>query len=145
MTSVPSEERAVDDTELGQQPCKKRQFEDQSHYEHHSHECTHIGIEVDLIHDIRTDLIFGKETEGERKDKAVAHGTAQIEHEGSEQKCRPYASLFVLVQGWGDEPPHLEYKIRERHNKSEPERSADMGQELGGNINVDYVNLEVSG
>ena len=124
------QELPVDEAEGGQCLCQNRKFEDKAHDEDHQEEVAHVGVQRYLVDNAAPDLVFRKESECERKDYAVADGTAEIEHRCAEYECRADAFLFPGIQGGADEFPDFINDIGENSHSRQPERCADVCREL---------------
>ena len=143
MPPVFLEERLGDESHLGEKPRQQRQFEDDSHDEYEHQEVAHIGSQRNLIDDRRAELVFREEAEREGENQTVAHGASQEEHARAEDEG-PADVLFLVVEQRGlHEPPDFENQVGEHEHQREPERRADMGQELRGDVDVDDLHMVV--
>ena len=59
------------------------------------------------------DLVFHKETEGERKDDTISHRTAEIEHSRTHYESHPHAAHLLREERRTDELPYLVYQVWE--------------------------------
>ena len=143
MAAVGAEEGLVHQPQLREQPCKQRQFEDDPHDENQHQEIAHVGVQRDLVDDRRAELVLGQETERKGEDQTVPHGAAQKKHNGSAQKGQPHAAPLVLEERRLHEAPHFEDQVGEHQHQREPERRADVGQELRSDVDIDDLHREI--
>ena len=111
MPFVLAEETLPEDSKQTEQPSKQWHLEDDTHHEDEHREVVDVALQIDLVRDVWTQVIFDKEPEGEWKDKHIADGTADVEHKCAAQEGRPQMLDHIFEECRLDEITYLLYKI----------------------------------
>ena len=86
MFLVLAKETLFEDTKQTKQPSQKRHLENNAHNKDEHREIVDVALKVDLVGNVRTQIVLNKEAEGEWEDECVTDGTADVEHKSASKE-----------------------------------------------------------
>lgn len=121
----------------------RRELEQQAHQEDHGRENGDIGVQREGVDHRGADLIVVEKDQQHRHDDKIADGDPEIEQPAAKGEGLPEHGFFGLIQRRHDKTPDLVADQGESGDQRDEKGHLDVGEELGGDVDVDEVDADV--